>query len=230
MAKNTTPPANTTPTYQLTREDWLRRAVDMFRPMIEQVSGIVVPDVHISVGLGSRRYEKGVEAVCYRRRASADGHNHIFISPEQGDTAEVLNSVLHELIHAALDCEDGHRGRFAEYATRLGFEAPFTMTPASVSLMAEFMVMAGELGEYPHAKLTITESKPATVPGGVVLVGTGGSITSAPGPQTNRWVSFYCPVHGDPIRMSRGKAAHGAPFCGHRDDNGVPCLTETIAK
>lgn len=215
---------------QVTREDWLRRAVDIMRPMIEQVSGIVVPDVHISVGLGTRRYEKGVAAVCYRRRASTDGKNHVFISPEESDTAEILSSVLHELIHAALDCEDGHRGRFAEYATRLGFEAPFTSTPPSTALAMEFMVMAAELGDYPHAALTVREPKPVEAPAGMPGAGTTTTLTSGSGPQVNRWISFECPDHRVPVRMSRTRAAQGAPLCGHDDADGMPCAKRMQAR
>jgi hypothetical protein len=87
------------------------------------------------------------------------------------------------------------------------------------------MVIAGELGEFPHAALHVPSRKPAPK-GAPVPVG-GGTVTSGPGRQTNRWISFACPVHGTPVRMSRTKAALGAPFCGHRDEEtGRPCLQE----
>ena len=59
--------------------------------------------------------------------ASADDVNHIFLGPQEGDPAAMLISLLHELIHAADDCQSGHKGAFAEAATRLGFEGPMTV-------------------------------------------------------------------------------------------------------
>jgi hypothetical protein len=228
--------ANTTATTDLdrSRENWLRRAAVEFRAWIEQVSGIIVPDVHVSMGFGGHSYERGVAACCYPGEASSDGKCQIFISPESGDTADILVSLLHELIHAALYAADdtkwkGHRGQFAEYATRLGLTAPFTVSEPDMSTAAQMMVMAAELGEFPHGKLTVRVPKPVAAPDGQVvsigsvLVGTGGT-------QTNRWVAFQCPTHKRSTRMSATAAAEGAPYCGHRDEAGLPCLTEMEAK
>ena len=208
------------------RESWLRRAADEFRQWIFQVSGIEVPDVHVSIGFGGVRYERGVAAVCYKRAASKDGKNHIFISPEADDTADILVSLLHELIHAALDCEDGHRGRFAEYATRLGLTAPFTISEPDIATAAQLMTMAAELGEFPHGKLTVRAPKPVEVePGVTVTVGGGGTkTTSSGGPDRNRWISFYCDEHASPVRMTGSKAARSALVCLELGDGGVPCM------
>ena len=77
----------------------------------------------------------------------------------------MLVSLLHELIHAADDCASGHKGTFAEAATRLGFEGPMTQTPPGLELTAEVITLAEALGPFPHAKLDTTMADvPAPVP------------------------------------------------------------------
>jgi hypothetical protein len=92
--------------------------------------------LHVSIGFGygSKAESKHILGQCWARRASADGVNHIFLGPQEGDPAGMLISLLHELIHAADDCASGHKGTFAGAATRLGFEGPMTQTPPGLEL------------------------------------------------------------------------------------------------
>ena len=115
----------------LTREAWLHRAIEEFRPRFTEIGLPLPAKLHVSVGFGysSRAESKYILGQCWARRASADGVNHIFLGPQEGDPAAMLISLLHELIHAADDCQSGHKGAFAEAATRLGFEGPMTQTP-----------------------------------------------------------------------------------------------------
>lgn len=234
-----------------TREAWLRVATDKFRGEIEQASCIVLPDVRVSMGFGGRRYERGVAGVCYRRDADEHGQNQIFISPEIGDmildakgvlrpakgaevglipaTVIVLLSLRHELIHAALDNEDGHAKRFAEYATRLGYDAPFAYLTPSPALIDEMTFLAIELGEFPHGKLTVHAEVSVDAP----TTGGGGTttITSAGGSDRNRWISWYCDDHASPVRMSAAKAERSVLICLERDAvTGQPCTKELRRK
>lgn len=196
-----------------TRENWLHRAAHILGAMIHQVSGVEMPEFHVSMGFGGLAYEKGVRGVCWHTSRSSDGRNHVFISPELSDTGVVLAVLLHELIHVALDNEDGHMKRFAEYATRLGMGAPFTTATPDVNLTAELMIIAAELGEFPHAALTV--GAPVKSP---TLVGPNGEPmprpTSGPGVQTNRHLAVTCPEHGGSVRISRARYDRGAPLCG----------------
>lgn len=239
-----------------TREAWLRVATARMAAEIEEVSGIVLPDVRVSMGFGGRRYERGVAGVCWHRKADAEGLNQIFISPEISDmirdekgvlrpakgaevglipaTVIVLLSLRHELIHAALDNQGGHgtkankaKGieedqRFPEYATRLGFDAPFAYLTPSPALIDEMTFLALELGDFPHATLTVKAEVPVNAP-----AGGGGTITitSAGGSDVNRWISFYCPNHASPVRMSSKKAARSLLVCLELDhETGTPCM------
>src|SRR6185312_11504657 len=84
---------------------------------------------------------------------------------QEGDPAAMLVSLLHELIHAADDCVSGHKGAFAEAATRLGFDGPMTQTPPGVELAAEVITLAEALGPFPHARLDPTAAaRPSSRP------------------------------------------------------------------
>lgn len=213
MAHNDTPA-------RTTREAWLEAAVEAFRARFIEV-GMPLPErVHVSVGfgLGAKAESRKILGQCWKREASADGVNHIFISPEMGDTAQVLATLLHELIHAADNNDHGHRGAFAEAATRLGLEGPMTATTAGIALMAEMMTLAASLGEYPHGALEVATlirtRQPVPVPAG------GGKIASGPAPQTSRQVKIECPSCGYNARTTRKWLEVGLPTC--------PCGTEMV--
>ncbi|MEV6638076.1 hypothetical protein AB0M54_45875 [Actinoplanes sp. NPDC051470] len=214
----------TAPTVTHTRESWLRSAIEIFRPRFVEIGFPLPENVHISVGFpkGARAESGKILGVCYTRACSKDGVNHIFVSPESGDTTEILETVLHELVHAALDCEDGHKGRFAEAATRLGFEGPMTATPAGIALAVELMTIAETLGEYPHGQMEIPVRKAAPV-GAPTGGGTTVKVSSGPGTQTTRLIKVVCPVDGCDMaddkgnpysgRFTRKQLDKGSPFC-----------------
>jgi hypothetical protein len=57
--------------------------------------GLQLPaKLHVSVGFGysSRAESKYILGQCWARRASADGVNHIFLGPQEGDPAAMLVS------------------------------------------------------------------------------------------------------------------------------------------
>lgn len=223
--------ASDTPTgifteHYATREEWMHRATENYwRAKIDGMQlmngdTLVLPEtIHISVGFagGSRMENINTRGCCWTRAASSDGANHIFISPALDDTAQILLTLGHELIHAALDCADGHRGRFAEVATRLGFTGSMTSSQAGTDLGMDLIVLAEELGEYPHGQLRVgvpVAPRVPVTPGGEAPVWiTGGS--SAGRAQTNRHVKVSCPSCPDyHLRMSRTMIAKALPLCG----------------
>jgi hypothetical protein len=224
MAEQDTTPA--TITYN--REGWLRRAKADLAELVEQVSGIKVPDFHVSMGFGGQRYERGVRGVCWHSTLSDDGMNHVFISPELSDTGVVLSVLLHEMIHVVLNNEDGHTGRFSDFAERVGMLPPFTRANPDIELTAQMMTLAAALGDFPHGALHV----PARVPSGqpVPAAPGGGSISSAPRAQTNRHLAVTCPEHGGTVRISRTRYEAGAPLCGIDtvSDDGVTTCTKRM--
>ncbi len=69
----------------LTREAWLHRAIEAFRPRFTEIGLPLPAKLHVSVGFGysSRAESKYILGQCWARRASADGVNHIFLGPRK---------------------------------------------------------------------------------------------------------------------------------------------------
>ena len=232
MTEQTPTPAVQPVDLTVTRERWLRQAIETFRPRFVEI-GFPLPErIRISVGFGSigaRQENAVVLGVTYKSTCSADGVNEVFISPEDADTASMLATVLHELIHVALDNEDGHKGRFAEAATRLGFEGKMTETTASITLAADLISVAAELGEYPGAKLNLPSRVRAEIP-----VGPDGRpirIHSGAGPQTSRMIKVSCQdgeceARGYTARVARKWLDLSAPICPGSTPSNVHKLSE----
>jgi hypothetical protein len=203
----------------VTREAWLHAAVELLRPRFIEV-GLPLPEkLHLSVGFGaarSRAESRNILGQCWARRASRDGVNHIFIGPQQDDSAAMLAVLIHELIHAADDCQHGHKGAFAEAATRLGLEGKMTATVAGASLAFELITMAAGLGEFPHSALNpspVPAKTPAPVPGVPVP---GGRIHSGPKTQGTRMVKVTAAgCCGYTVRTTRRWLDEGNPQCPH---------------
>jgi hypothetical protein len=198
----------------LTREAWLHAAVDVLRPRFAEVGMPLPKNLHISVGFGygAKRESAQILGQCWAKVASEDGVNHLFISPELDDTARVLDVLIHELIHAADDCKSGHKGAFAEAATRLGLEGPMTATRASVALAAEMVCLAETLGGYPHGRLMAsarTRTKAPVDPAGNPVP----KVHSGPGKQGTRMLKVVCPSDGYTVRTTAKWLAMGAPSC-----------------
>jgi hypothetical protein len=224
--------SESTPTTGLTREGWLEAAVEYFRPRFEEVGAPLPEKIHLSMGFGygARAESKYILGQTWATRASEDGVNHVFLGPMEGDPAAVLVTLLHELIHVSDDNASGHRGHFAEVATRLGFNGPMTQTPPSIELTAEMMTLAEALGDFPHAKLDVDMAKVPTtppVPVGVdVPKGTGTwKIHTGPAKQGTRQRLVICnadhvnpELNGYRVRMTAKWIELGTPMCpeGHR--------------
>lgn len=140
-----------------TREGWLDDAVMRLRPAFTR-AGVALPDaVKVSVGFPSK-YSTGARLValgqCWDASTSADGVAQVFISPLLDEPVQVLAVLVHELVHAAIGCEHGHKAPFKRAAVALGLEGKMTATVAGPALTATLTALAEALGEFPHAKLT----------------------------------------------------------------------------
>ena len=129
----------------------------------------------------------------------------------------MLVSLLHELIHAAYDCASGHKGAFAEAATRLGFDGPMTRTPPGVELAAEVITLAEALGPFPHARLdpAAADAPTPVPPGGVPAADPGGKVHSGPGKQGTRLIKLTAACCGYTVRTTRKWVDQGYPLCPH---------------
>lgn len=206
-----------------TRESWLEAAINVFRPRFVEVDYELPEKIHVSIGfpVGNAPENKVILAQTTAKFVSKDDVNHVFISPILSDPAEILRSLLHELIHVALDNEDGHEKRFAEIATRFGFIGKMTETPVGPELAFEFVVIAAELGDFPHGAIDMSALRaPAKsrteVPAGAPTK----RATSGPAPQQNRYFDLICRnpecegCDQYKVRMTRKWISKGIPPCG----------------
>lgn len=183
-----------------TREAWMLAAVEAMRPEFVEL-GVELPQVRISVGWpGGRGNKQNVVGQCWMPEAVSDKLPAIFVSPVQDKPLDVLETVRHELVHAA--GHRGHRGGFRKLAKSLGFIDPMKSSPAGPELKEQLAVLAESLGPWPHAKVN---------PGGGLL----GIGPSRPAVQATRMLKVECPDCGCVLRMTRKWLDEaGVPTCG----------------
>lgn len=137
-----------------TREQWLQNAVTALKPLFS-AKGYSVPNCHVSCGFASTDVKRGHIGQCWSTKASADKVNQIFISPALSDSVAVLDTLMHELIHAVDDCKNKHGPVFKKMALKLGLKGPMRSAGAGPELKARLKELAESLGPYPHSKLSV---------------------------------------------------------------------------
>jgi len=147
----------------MTRELWLQRAADKLKTMIE-AEGFKVPRVHVSVGFpskGATSTKRRVIGQCWSGTTSADGAPHLFISPVLKARDTILSTLLHEMIHAVVGTEAGHKGEFIVLAKKLGFTKPWTSTPSTPELQSRLVTLSTKLPEQDFPALEATSLRGA---------------------------------------------------------------------
>lgn len=143
-----------------TREAWLNDAADyLYTDFIGELGHMKKGETYaVSCGWPSTRSQSTKHrriGECWRPQACDDRTtHHIFISPVVGDPVDVLETLLHELIHAVVGGECGHKGAFKRLALAVGLEGKMTATVAGEELKKSLTKLAKTLGKYPHSKLT----------------------------------------------------------------------------
>lgn len=180
------------------RADWLQRASACCAARLADVGCIVPAKVRVSVGFPGAGARSKAIGECWTPEASGDAHAEIFVSPRLRDGVEIMATILHELIHAAVGNKAGHGPAFAKPAKAAGLIGKMTATRAGPELEAAFKQWIEDNGDYPAAGLdpmTNGKKKQATrllkaacVCGYTVRV-------------TKKWVveagAPHCPLHGE---------------------------------
>jgi hypothetical protein len=148
-------------TIHATREAWLSAAISIFRSWFE-VEGHKLPKViRVSVGFPSVRALSAKNRAigqCWTSEAAKDGSTHVFISPVIDDAMRVGDVLIHELCHALLPKEVGHKGAFARIAKKMGLTGKMTSTEAGPELVKRLNGAMKSLGSYPHIQLDPAKS------------------------------------------------------------------------
>ena len=139
----------------INRETWLSHAVEALKSLFAEAGVPIQEAVRVSCGFASTGLKSHHVGECWARKNSADSSNHIFISPILDDAVEVLDTLVHELVHAVDNCAHKHGKEFKKIALKLGLEGPMRSTSAGPKLKARLQELSIALGPYPHAKLMI---------------------------------------------------------------------------
>jgi hypothetical protein len=180
------------------REAWLMSAAERLWGRIIAEGGERPQKCRVSCGWPSKSAlmtassRSRVLGQAWSPDASEDKAREVFISPALADEVQVMDVLLHELIHAALPHDAGHGPAFQYVMKRVGLEGKPTATVAGEELVEDLRVIAHELGRYPHEKLDST-------PG-----------VKKPG----RMVKGECPDCGNILYGSRAAWEAALPVCG----------------
>jgi hypothetical protein len=178
----------------MTREEWLRAAVDDLRPDFERVGRTVPEDLYISVGFPSKSaLAKKNQRIgeCWRGTCSADGKPHVFITPLLGDPVRVLDVLVHEMLHATGIM--GHGADFRRPALALGLTGKMTATTAGPDLEKRLHALANRLGVFQHRALVVNPADEKK--------------------QSTRMLKATCEECEYVIRLTRKWADVGLPTC-----------------
>ena len=197
------------------REEWLTRAID---PLVKIINETAVPferdltqtDVRVSCGWPGGKSVNKVIGQCWPT-SSANGVAQAFISPVLSKPTDVLRCLLHELIHAADDCQHGHKGAFVKAFRAAGFVGKPTECVPGPALTERLHAIAEGLGEYPHSGI-----KP------------GVRVAK---PQGTRMLKVECPECGYVVRTTQKWLDVCLPVCQNSDEhNGdYPLEMEQVA-
>jgi hypothetical protein len=144
------------------RETWLAGAAVLLQSDVFPAAGIDASSWEarkyrvscgFPIGYRGSRSGKVVLGQAFDPSISADGTFEVFINPILDKPVDVLNVLVHELIHVAAGIQCGHRGEFARIARAVGLEGALTATVPGADLRGKLEVIAATLGQYPHAKI-----------------------------------------------------------------------------
>lgn len=143
---------------ELNRETWLRAAYGIFRSELlpEAPEMVAVSWGFPSKGATSRR--KRTIGQCFTGtsvQGKVEGGSVILVSPVIDSALVVLDTLLHEMIHASLPPGTGHRAPFSRICKRVGLLKPWTQTTASPELKAKLEGYLSKLGPWPKGHLVV---------------------------------------------------------------------------
>ena len=152
-------PAKKTDTAPLeSRESWMVRALPDLKARLAEAGGKDFADPLLSMGLpsesplGGKRQRIGE---CWTERCTGAGKRcTIFMSPVLRDPLQVLDVLIHELVHASVGNKCGHKGAFKALALGIGLTGPMRSTEAGPELKKFLEDLIKTLGPFHHEPLT----------------------------------------------------------------------------
>lgn len=143
-----------------TRETWLLAAIDLLTPLFA-AKGYAIPPCQVSCGFASTGTRSGHVGQCWSTNSASNELNQIFISPTLKTAYEVIDTLVHELVHAIDDCEHKHGKEFKKIALKMGMKGPMRSAEAGPELKVTLTALLDKLGPYPHGHLKVSMRKAA---------------------------------------------------------------------
>jgi hypothetical protein len=123
---------------KVNREAWLRAAYALLRrKLLKEAPERVALSWSFPAKGGTSATRRRI-GECHYKGGSADGSIEgdrvLLISPMLKTPFDLVETLLHEMVHAALPMGCGHRKQFSQLARRTGLVKPWTATKASEEL------------------------------------------------------------------------------------------------
>ncbi len=182
-------------TKTMTREEWLNEMVVKLEPLFAEHGYKFPAKLRVSCGWPAGRALGSKRAIgqCWSPLASKDATTEIFISPCIEEPSRAADILAHELVHAAVGNEHGHKAPFRKCAVAIGLEGKMTATVAGKELTKRLNALCKEIGKYPHAQLDALRKPVQT--------------------QTTRMIKLECPGCGYVCRTTQKWIEQGTPTC-----------------
>lgn len=183
-----------------TREAWLHAATREMAPTFKELGAPLPQKIRIAIGFPSAGMRGRAIGECWDKKCSEDEHYEIFIRPDYSDhenfTMQVLATLAHELIHAALGIEEGHGPTFKRVYRAIGLAGRATATYAGSEFIEWMNTVTPKIGPIPHG----------------IMTSVNGPSTRKK-PQKNRYHKCACPECGYTVRTAKKWLEIGAPCC-----------------
>lgn len=153
-----------------TREQWLQRGLCELRALAkDKLEKPTDQRIQVAVGF-PKGCKRGTVGQCFHAECTEDGTYHIFIHPTLGDAVRVLDTLLHELLHAVVGLEAKHAKPFRDAARAVGLAGKPTATYAEEGseLHEKLTKLSERLGPYPHSPMTKVKQSNRPAAGGWV--------------------------------------------------------------
>lgn len=136
-----------------TRHAWLERSRQYCSELLAGIGAEPPAEARVTIGFPSTGSRGKAIGQCWPPQASRDAHVEIFISPRLDDSVEIVGVVMHELVHAAVGNECGHRGAFRKTAKKVGLTGKMTATVVGAELKKKVEAWIAKNGKYPASGL-----------------------------------------------------------------------------
>jgi len=186
------------------RHAWIEAATAALRGKFAGLGYTVPGKIRVSIGFpkGGKGGNKTI-GQCWGAEASADGYNEIFVSPVLSEGERIFGVLAHELVHAIVGLEAGHKSPFKACAEKVGLTGKMTATTETDAFNLWARGEINRIGEYPAGAMAIS-SRPK---------------------QTTRLLKCVCDDCGYTARVAAKWVAEGTPIC---PADGVPMSCDAV--